>query len=218
MPTGTAFLITFLTTSSPGCTIFALEKSTVKLHKKNMEKSYVLLADGFETIEALTPVDIFHRLGLDIVQVSTTGSLQVASSHLVHVTADCTLDQADMSQAALIYLPGGYPGYVNLCNNEQVVDLARRQYQSGRLLAAICGAPMVLQAGGIATGSNITCHHSVKDKINDYNIVPDRVVVDRNLVTGAGAGLSLQLSVTLAAMLLGDDERIDHLYHSLELK
>ena len=183
-----------------------------------MEKSYVLLADGFETIEALTPVDIFHRLGLDIVHVSTTGSLQVASSHLVHVTADCTLDQADMSQAALIYLPGGYPGYVNLCNNEQVVDLARRQYQSGRLLAAICGAPMVLQAGGIATGSNITCHHSVKDKINDYNIVPDRVVVDRNLVTGAGAGLSLQLSVTLAAMLLGDDERIDHLYHSLELK
>lgn len=98
-----------------------------------MEKSYVLLADGFETIEALTPVDIFHRLGLDIVQVSTTGSLQVASSHRVHVTADCTLDQADMSQAALIYLPGGYPGYVNLCNNEQVVDLARRQYQSGRL-------------------------------------------------------------------------------------
>lgn len=183
-----------------------------------MGKSFVLLADGFETIEALTPVDIFHRLGLDIVQVSTTGSLQVASSHLVHVTADCTLDQADLDQADLIYLPGGFPGYVNLCHNEQVVDLARRQYRSGRLLAAICGAPMVLQVGGIATGSNITCHHSVKDKIKDFNIVPDRVVVDRNLVTGAGAGLSLQLSITLAAMLLGDDERINHLYHSLELK
>lgn len=185
-----------------------------------MAKSYILLANGFETIEALTPVDIFHRLGLDVVQVAVGDSLQVQSSHLVRVTADCRLADIDpiADEASLIYLPGGYPGYVNLCQDPRVVDLARRQYESGRLLAAICGAPMVLQTGGIAKGSTITCHHSVKDKIKDYTISPDRVVVDRNLVTAAGAGISLHMALTLATIITGDKERIKHLFHSLELE
>lgn len=184
-------------------------------------KIYVLLAPGFETIEALAPVDIFKRAKLDVTTVSIAPTREVTSSHGVTVTADTVLDsEASLVDADLIVLPGGYPGYENLCADSRVVAISRRQWESGRLLAAICGAPTVLAAGGIAPGASVTCHHSVAEKMKaaGYNVTGERISVDHNLVTAAGAGLSVHFALSLAAMLTNDKTLTEHLFDALELK
>ncbi len=184
-------------------------------------KVYVLLASGFETIEALTPVDIFKRAGLDVATVSIASTCDVTSSHGVAVKADAILgDDSDLADADLIVLPGGYPGYENLCRDSRVVAIARRQWESGKLLAAICGAPTVLATGGIAKGASVTCHHSVAETMRaaGYKVTDERLTVDRNLVTAAGAGISLHFSLTLVAMLANDKHLTARLFDALELK
>ncbi len=184
-------------------------------------KIYVLLAPGFETIEALTPVDIFKRAKLDVATVSIAPVREVTSSHGVAVMADAVLgDESDLADADLIVLPGGYPGYENLCHDCRVVSIARRQWESGKLLAAICGAPTVLATGTIAAGASVTCHHSVASAMSEagYKVTGERLTVDHNLVTAAGAGISLHFALTLTAMLTNDKDITAKLFDTLELK
>ena len=178
-------------------------------------KVYVLLAPGFETIEALAPVDVLHRAKIDVATVSIAEGREVESSHGVKVSAD------DLADADLVVLPGGYPGYVNLASDQRVLAIARRQWDSGRLLAAICGAPTVLAAAGIAPGASVACHSSVVSKMAEagYKVTGERVVKDRNLITAAGAGISLHFALALVAALTGGDRQLlQHLYDAMELK
>lgn len=185
-------------------------------------KVYVLLAPGFETIEALAPVDVLHRAKIDVATVSIAEGREVESSHGVKVTADRVLAGADdLADADLVVLPGGYPGYVNLASDQRVLAIARRQWDSGRLLAAICGAPTVLAAAGIAPGASVACHSSVVSKMAEagYKVTGERVVKDRNLITAAGAGISLHFALALVAALTGGDRQLlQHLYDAMELK
>ena len=107
-------------------------------------KVYMFLADGFETVEALAPIDVFRRAGVEIHTVSISGNIEVTSSHDVVVEADCLLEEIDITDGDALILPGGYPGYVNLAENEVVGQTLRTYYDSGRFVAAICGAPTVL--------------------------------------------------------------------------
>lgn len=183
-----------------------------------MAKAYVMLADGFELIEAMAPVDVLDRAKIQVSTVSITGKKRVQSSHVVAVEAQHLIEDVDFSDADLVVLPGGYPGYVNLCQSPLVGKVAREQYESGRLLGAICGAPMVLQTYGIARGSQISCHHSVASRLTDYELTGREVTVDRNLITGAGAGVSVKFSLYMAGLLLDDEEDLMHLMHGLELR
>lgn len=185
-------------------------------------KVYVLLAPGFETVEALTPVDVLHRAKIDVETVSIAQGREVESSHGVKVTADRVLSGADdLADADLVVLPGGYPGYVNLATDQRVLAIARRQYSSRRLLGAICGAPTVLAAAGIAPGASVACHSSVAAKMTEagYKVTGDRVVVDHNIITAAGAGISLHFALALVAALTdGDKQLVQHLCDAMELK
>lgn len=185
-------------------------------------KVYVLLAPGFETIEALTPVDVCHRAKIDVATVSIAKSAEVESSHGVKVTADRVLAGADdLADADLVVLPGGYPGYVNLATDQRVLAITRRQWSSGRLLAAICGAPTVLAAAGIAPGASVACHSSVAAKMTEagYKVTGERLTMDHNLITAAGAGISLHFSLALVAVLSdGDKQLLQHLHDAMELK
>ena len=122
-----------------------------------MKKAYILLADGFEVIEALAPYDVFCRGGIDVKTVSINNKEVVQASNRIKVEADLLISEvADFNDADLIYLPGGYPGYENLGNDSVVGRIAKKQYESGKLLAAICGAPTVLLKNQIAFGKSVT--------------------------------------------------------------
>lgn len=169
-------------------------------------KVYVLLADGFEVIEALAPIDVMKRAGIEVVTAAVTGNRRVVSSHgIVTVDADIMLSDSDLSDGDALILPGGNPGYVNLAASEAVGDVVRRYYDDGRIVAAICGAPTVLAAYGIAEGRRITAHSSVRERLSAYDCVGGEVVVDGNLITGAGAGVSVAFSLAVLRALTDDD-------------
>ena len=169
-------------------------------------KVYMFVADGFECIEALAPIDVMNRAGVELVRVAVGGSLDVCSSHgLVSLRCDVLIEDADLSDGDAIILPGGNPGYVNLRSSELVRDAVRIYYNDGRLVAAICGAPTVLAMAGVARGSSVTCHSSVVAEMAEYNYVGGSVAEDGNLVTGAGAGVSVEFALKVAEHLVDGD-------------
>ena len=184
-----------------------------------MNRVYLMLADGFEVLEALAVRDVMNRGGIECLCVAVGDSLEVTSSHaLATVKADMLLIDSDLSDGAAIVLPGGYPGYVNLGNSELVGRWAADYYRAGRIVAAICGGPSVLARNGIARGCNITCHRSVRDiMLNDYNYVGGNVVSDGNLITGAGAGVCIEFALTIAARL-SDEQTVARIKASMEIE
>lgn len=171
-----------------------------------MKRVYILLADGFECVEAIAPIDVMNRAGVALKRVAVDGNLDVTSSHgLVTLRCDMLIEDADFSAGDAIILPGGNPGYINLRNSELVCAAVRDYYNNGRLVAAICGAPTVLAAAGVARGCSVTCHTTVIEEMGDYNFVGGSVVEDDNLITAAGAGLSVDFAIAIAERLVGNE-------------
>lgn len=168
-----------------------------------MKRVYILLADGFECVEAMAPIDVMHRAGVELVRVAVGESLDVTSSHgLVTLRCDMVLGGEMLDDGDALILPGGNPGYLNLRSSDAVCRVVRHYYNSGRLVAAICGAPTVLVASGVGRGSRLTCHSTVIDEMGDYAYVGDGVVEDGNLITAAGAGLSVEFALAVAKRLV----------------
>lgn len=182
-----------------------------------MKRAYILLAEGFECVEALAPIDVMHRAGVELKRVAVVGCLDVRSSHgLVTLTCDALIEDVDLADGDALILPGGNPGYVNLRNSEQVCAAVRDYYNSGRLVAAICGAPTVLAAAGVARGCSVTCHTTVVEEMGDYHFVGGSVVEDGNLITAAGAGLSVEFALTIAERLV-DNEVLSRVRRGMEV-
>lgn len=172
----------------------------------DMKRVYILLADGFEAVEAIAPIDVMNRAGVDVVRVAVGSSLEVTSSHdLVTLRCDLLLGDADFTNGDALILPGGNPGYLNLRSSERVCRVVGDYYASGRVVAAICGAPTVLAVAGVARGSRVTCHSTVVDQMDDYEYVGGAVVEDGNLITSAGAGTSVEFALAVAARLVSDE-------------
>ena len=182
-----------------------------------MKKAYIILAPGFELLEATAPIDVLERCGVQVEKVAAHQSLLVPSSHSVFLKADTLLqEQADvdriLSDADMVILPGGYPGYENLSKNSLVGAILAGMESSGRKIAAICGAPSALAVFGIAGNSKITCHSSVKELMASrengqpaYFYTGNEVEKDGNLTTGRGAGVSLQFAFACASELVPED-------------
>ena len=169
-----------------------------------MKKVYILLADGFECVEALAPIDVMHRAGVELKRVAVGRNLDVTSSHgLMTLRCDMLLGDSLLEDGDALILPGGNPGYINLRNSEAVCRVVRHYWDGGRLVAAICGAPTVLAAAGVAHGHRVTCHTSVINDMGDYLYEGDRVVKQDNLITAAGAGISIDFALAIAARLVG---------------
>lgn len=182
-----------------------------------MKRVYILLAPGFECVEAMAPIDVLFRAGVELVRVAVGESLDVKSSHgLVTLHCDVNIRDVDFSDGAALILPGGNPGYINLRNSDAVCRVVREFYDSGRLVGAICGAPTVLAAANVARGSRITCHSSVIAEMGDYRYVGDSVVEDGNLITAAGAGISIDFALAVAHRLV-DAETLSRTRQGMEL-
>ena len=121
-----------------------------------------------------------------------------------------------MADGDVLILPGGNPGYLNLRNSEAVCRVVREYYDSGRIVAAICGAPTVLAAAGVARGRRVTCHTSVIDDMGDYTYEGGRVVEDGNLITAAGAGISIDFALAVAARIVSA-ETLSRVRQGMEL-
>lgn len=168
-----------------------------------MRKAYILLADGFECVEALAPIDVMHRAGIDLRRVAVGHRLDVISSHgLMTLRCDMLLGDALLEDGDVLILPGGNPGYINLRESEDVLRVVRSYFDRGALVAAICGAPTVLAAAGVARGRRVTCHTSVISDMGDYLYEGGRVVEDSNLITAAGAGISIDFALAIAARIV----------------
>ena len=161
----------------------------------------VVLAEGFETIEALTPVDVLRRAGVRVVTVAL-GERTVVSAHGVPVVADCGLAEIGELPHALV-LPGGVGGATKIAESEAVGRLAREILAQGRILAAICATPgLALSRFGVLAGRRATCYPGFEKHFPaDCVFVEDRVCLDGNLLTSRGPGTALEFSYALATML-----------------
>lgn len=172
----------------------------------SMKRAYILIAEGFECVEALSSIDVLHRAGVELKRVAVGDSLDVVSSHgIMSLHCDMLLEDNMLEDGDALILPGGYPGFVNLGNSETVCRLVRSYHERGCLVAAICGAPTVLAVAGVAEGYRVTCHRSVVDEMAAYNYDAEGVIEDRNIITGAGAGRSIEFALAIAARLVDAD-------------
>lgn len=217
--------------------------------RRDSATAYIILADGFETIEALTPLDVLRRCGVEVTTISLNQTRAVRSSHGVTVEADATMEDfmhncnccasgtgtstntsnAGSSSSAgssttassagrqALILPGGYPGYKNLCESAEVGALITQFHKEGKLLCAICGAPTALKANQICRGAAITCHTSVKEELSDYySILSSAVVKYMNIITGMGAGRSLDFAFAIAESLTSK-EKVEEIKAKMEI-
>ena len=166
-----------------------------------MAKVYEFLATGFEDIEALIPLDIMRRAGVDFKTVSITGDLYVESAHGVSIKADMLIEDADMSDADLIMLPGGLPGATNLNAHNGVKKAIIEQNARGKMIGAICAAPMVLGGIGLLQGRRATCYPGFEKYLECAEYTHELCTVDGNITTGEGPAAALPYAYTLLAAL-----------------
>ncbi|MBQ8382003.1 MAG: DJ-1/PfpI family protein [Clostridia bacterium] len=162
---------------------------------------YIFLANGFEEIEALTPVDVFRRARLDTVTVSITDSHTVVGSHNIAVAADKLLSEVDLTNADLLLLPGGMPGTKHLGECKPLCDAVSAHAQAGKPVAAICAAPSVLGTLGLLRGKEAICYPGFEDALIGATVSEKKVVCDGNVVTAAGMGVALDFALECLCLL-----------------
>lgn len=175
-----------------------------------MKESYVFLAEGFEDVEALTPVDVLRRAGMPVKTVSITSSLQVKSAHGVVVTADVLYDNTMFKDPAWLILPGGMPGASNLYEFAPLQGLLKNQLASkdGRI-AAICASPaVVLGQLGLLKGRKATCYPGFEKMLKGAEYVDRRVVWDDKFVLGNGPSSALKWALRILAQSAGEEKML----------
>ena len=183
-----------------------------------MKKVYVFLADGFEDVEALIPVDVWRRGGLDVVTVSISDFPLVQSAHGVNIEADVMLEQCDFSEADLLFLPGGMPGATNLFECEEVCKAVVDQHAAGKKVAAICASPAVVLAPlGILDGKKATCYPGFEQALVESTYTADLVTVDGNVTTGEGPAAAFPFAYELLSQLV-DKQTADQIAEGMRFK
>lgn len=165
---------------------------------------YFFLADGFEEIEALCPVDLCRRVGIDALTVSITDSREVTGSHGITVQADLTAKDA-LGDFDMIVLPGGMPGTVNLDASPLVQGAIDAALAKDKYIAAICAAPMVLGKRGILAGKNAICFPGFEQYLTGATVSEKRVVLDGKILTAAGMGVSHDFGLAIVEIFKGKE-------------
>lgn len=172
-----------------------------------MKKCYVFLADGFEDVEALIPVDVLRRGGVDVTTVSIMGDYMVETAHGVRLMADTLIEDVDTSDADLLLLPGGMPGASNLFGCEAVGKAVKAQ-AAGKRVAAICAAPAVVLAQlGVLKGKRATCYPGFENLLgeNGADYTAELVTVDGNITTAEGPAAAFPFAYELLGQLVSTD-------------
>jgi 4-methyl-5(b-hydroxyethyl)-thiazole monophosphate biosynthesis len=177
-----------------------------------MSSCAVLLADGFEEIEAITVIDVLRRAGVQVsvlgagVHGSGAAARRATGSHGIAVQVDASLvDVAAVGQRFdCVVLPGGMPGATTLRDSDKVRAFVLEQHQQGAVVAAICAGPIALGRFGLLQGRDATCYPGFEDQLTGARAHPDRaVVVDGDVVTSRGVGTALAFALALVEKLVG---------------
>ena len=165
---------------------------------------YLFLANGFEEVEALCPLDLLRRAGLAVTTVGVGGDV-IVGAHGIAVQADVPDTLFRDSKPDMIILPGGMPGTKHLDESRTVDTALRAASANGAYLTAICAAPMVLGKRGYLKGKEATCFPGVEEYLEGATLSKARVVTDGRTVTAAGMGVAMEFGLALVALLQGKD-------------
>jgi 4-methyl-5(b-hydroxyethyl)-thiazole monophosphate biosynthesis len=171
-----------------------------------MSKILIPLAEGFEEIEAVTNIDILRRAGLDVLTAGID-SKEIKGDHDINLRADIEIKDVDSSDVSAVVLPGGMPGAANLRNSSKLLQLIREVNEKDGLCAAVCAAPIVLEAAGVLEGKNATSYPGFSDEMVSANYQEERVVVDGNIITARGPGVAEEFALTIVEYLLSGKDR-----------
>lgn len=177
------------------------------------KKAAILLAEGFEEVEALLPADFFHRSGIEVKLISVDNQDMVTGSHDISVKVHGKLKDVLNEKFDAIIAPGGIPGAVNLGNCEAAIDFIRQKQEEGAIIGAICAAPAcVLAQHGFLRSRNYTCNPgftNTAQEMTGHSAKEDRVVVDGSVVTSRAAGTAAEFAHKIIELLLGKDAADD---------
>lgn len=164
---------------------------------------YVMLGTGFEEIEALAPVDLLRRAGVEVLTVGINGKT-VFGGHGIGVQADITLEELDLTNMDMIVLPGGLGGVASIRASQETLDAVRFAWDNGCFVAAICAGPTVLADLGITDGKTATCYPGQKGNMGGKALLEDVAAIrDGKLITGASAGCAVEFALLLVEALKG---------------
>ncbi len=166
-------------------------------------KAFVLLAEGFEEIEAVAPIDVLRRAGVTVLSLSISREKKVKGAQGIEIIADDILENHLNEAPDIIITPGGLPGSEHLKNSELVQMLLKRQYSENRYIASICASPIALERAGIVDGKKFTCYPGFEKQVTSGIHTGERVEVDGNIITSKGPGVALEFSLKIVEVLAG---------------
>ena len=170
----------------------------------------MFLANGFEEVEAIAPVDILRRAGIDVKTVAVNAAADgknVTGAHGITVTADLDTDSIE-ENFDMIVLPGGMPGTLNLEKSAAVQKCIDYAVKSGALIAAICAAPSILGHKGLLRGKKAVCYPGYEKDLEGASVMSSQVCEDGKIITGNGPGAAFAFGLLLAARLGGDADKV----------
>ena len=170
-----------------------------------MKKGYLFLADGCEEVEALTPVDILRRAGIEVTTVSISDRLEVTGSHRIGIRADALFADQDFSDADYLILPGGMPGTKHLGAHEGLCALLKDAAQKEIWICAICAAPSVLGDLGLLKGREATCYPGLEPRLAGAETLQKEVVRSGRFITSRGMGTAFEFGLALVRHLCGSE-------------
>lgn len=166
---------------------------------------YLLLGTGFEEMEAIAPLDLLRRAGVEVLTVGITGKT-VFGSHNIGIEADITIDQMDLTNLEMIILPGGLGGVTSARASKPTLEALEFAWKNGKYVAAICAGPTVLADLHITDGKNATCFPGCEGGMGSANMVADAACVrDGKLITGTSAGCAIPFGLALVEVLKGKE-------------
>ena len=167
---------------------------------------YMLLGTGFEETEAIAPLDLLRRAGVEIATVGVTGKT-VYGSHHIGIEADILIGEMDLTNLDMIILPGGLGGVASARSSREAMDALKFAWDNGKFVAAICAGPTVLADLGITDGKNATCYPGCENGMGNAVMAENAAVVqDGKLITGTSAGCAIPFGLKLIEALKGTEE------------
>ena len=165
---------------------------------------YMLLGTGFEETEAIAPLDLLRRAGVEVLTVGLNGKT-IYGGHGIGVEADITIDQMDLTALEMIILPGGLGGVASIRACKAAMDAVAFAWENDRFVAAICAGPTVLADLGITAGLQATCYPGCESGMGSAKMIPDAPCVrDGKLITGTSAGCAIPFGLMLIDALKGE--------------
>lgn len=168
-----------------------------------MKKIFVMLAEGFEEIEVVTPVDLLRRAGVECKLISILDTLQVRGAHGIGFHADMLFHECDWDTADGILLPGGMPGTTNLQQHEGLYHVLKKFDHERKYLCAICAAPMILGSMGILSGKKCTIFPGMEHHLLGAKVSLEDVCVDGHIITSRAPGTAMAFALELIEVFAG---------------